>query len=486
MKYFLLSLLVIAINLSLYSQTKEFENDFELNLHHLRGAEADKFKKHKLNHFGQSTDKIDLQLNKYFVSEVLDVVDSVIVTKEGNSIEKYSYTYDNNGNWIVSSFRIWEDSSWVGYNNKYNYNENGFLVSEYRGCIKTMLNPTGNPMFIDVAIDSCYMYTYTYDSNGNTNSILCKKREDETNWVNYFRDAYTYDDNENMTSELRAIWEDTDWVNNMRDTYTYDDNGNMTSKLLEKWEGADWVNNMRDTYTYDNSGNITSKLRARWVGSDWEDKIRDAYTYDGNGNITSKLLERWLGTDWVEYWRHTYNYNNNGNMTLDLYEYWDGTNWVNSTRYTYTYDDNGSMTLFLPETWDDTNWINSNLNAYLTFRDTFGNYYSFSGIKIEVSYKTITEVEQENNNYFSYTLQQNYPNPFNPSTTISYSLPKAGFVQLKVYDLLGREVAVLVNKEQIKGNYKINFNASNLTSGIYFYKLQSGIFSDTKKLILLR
>ena len=86
----------------------------------------------------------------------------------------------------------------------------------------------------------------------------------------------------------------------------------------------------------------------------------------------------------------------------------------------------------------------------------------------------------------SYSLSQNYPNPFNPTTLINYSLPKSGFAQLKVYDMLGREVATLVNKEQSTGNYKIELNASHLTSGIYFYRLQSGSFTETKKFILLR
>lgn len=85
-----------------------------------------------------------------------------------------------------------------------------------------------------------------------------------------------------------------------------------------------------------------------------------------------------------------------------------------------------------------------------------------------------------------YELQQNYPNPFNPNTTISYSLPQSGFVQLKVYDMLGCEVANLVNEEQAIGNYKIEFIASNLSSGVYFYRLQSGGYVETKKLILLR
>ncbi|GIK61572.1 MAG: hypothetical protein BroJett017_24620 [Ignavibacteriota bacterium] len=95
---------------------------------------------------------------------------------------------------------------------------------------------------------------------------------------------------------------------------------------------------------------------------------------------------------------------------------------------------------------------------------------------------------------YNYELSQNYPNPFNPTTTISYSIQNAGEVSLKVYDMLGTEVASLVNENQEAGNYSLTFNAaelpsrsgSALTSGIYFYTLTSGNFMETKKLILLK
>jgi hypothetical protein len=86
----------------------------------------------------------------------------------------------------------------------------------------------------------------------------------------------------------------------------------------------------------------------------------------------------------------------------------------------------------------------------------------------------------------SFTLEQNYPNPFNPYTTIKYSIPSQSFVQLKVYDVLGNEIANLVNEEKLSGSYTVNFNASNIPSGVYFYKLQAGLFTETKKMILLR
>ena len=85
-----------------------------------------------------------------------------------------------------------------------------------------------------------------------------------------------------------------------------------------------------------------------------------------------------------------------------------------------------------------------------------------------------------------FSLSQNYPNPFNPTTNIKYSITKSGFVTLKVYNLLGQEVATLVNQNQRPGNYVVDFDASKLASGVYMYSIQAGNFNLTKKMILLK
>jgi Subtilase family/Secretion system C-terminal sorting domain/Csp protease B prodomain len=85
-----------------------------------------------------------------------------------------------------------------------------------------------------------------------------------------------------------------------------------------------------------------------------------------------------------------------------------------------------------------------------------------------------------------YELYQNYPNPFNPSTIIKYSIEKAGFVTLKIYDILGREIKTLINEKEPAGNYIVRFNAANLSSGVYFYSIHSGDFIQYKKMILLK
>lgn len=115
--------------------------------------------------------------------------------------------------------------------------------------------------------------------------------------------------------------------------------------------------------------------------------------------------------------------------------------------------------------------------------------YIFAGIDHGGVFKSInptTYIKEEDWVFTDYKLYQNYPNPFNPLTKINYSIPKSEYVQLKVYDLLGREIKSLLNNYQTTGTYELIFDGTLLPSGIYFYKIISGNYSDTKKMILLR
>jgi len=99
----------------------------------------------------------------------------------------------------------------------------------------------------------------------------------------------------------------------------------------------------------------------------------------------------------------------------------------------------------------------------------------------------LTAVQPVSNNIpDKFELSQNYPNPFNPATYINFSIPEQGIVKLTIYDLLGREHAVLVNENLVAGTYKVNFDASGLASGVYFYKIQTNGFTDIKKMMLVK
>lgn len=193
----------------------------------------------------------------------------------------------------------------------------------------------------------------------------------------------------------------------------------------------------------------------------------------------------------------------------------DKSEWGNSIEIT---PDNGYIMTGMTETygpgfWDvwvvrtdslgDTLWTKTfgdlTIDVGYSINKTFDNGYvigGYGGSYVSNTYdgyimrlgpeKPVTVEDNENDLPNEYRLYQNYPNPFNPTTTVGYTIPISGFVQLKVYNVLGQEVAMLVNQSQAVGKYSTQFDASNLPSGVYFYKLESGDFVKVNKMLLLR
>jgi hypothetical protein len=114
------------------------------------------------------------------------------------------------------------------------------------------------------------------------------------------------------------------------------------------------------------------------------------------------------------------------------------------------------------------------------------NVYVVGGNTAKINQGGVTSLSDDKLTPVGFILEQNYPNPFNPSTTISFSIPSAGFTSLIVYDILGNEVTTLLSEVKPTGEYRITFDASALKSGVYFYTLHTNNFTSTKKMILLK
>ena len=143
----------------------------------------------------------------------------------------------------------------------------------------------------------------------------------------------------------------------------------------------------------------------------------------------------------------------------------------------------------------DQKWIDCRGPFLFANMDIIGNYiFTGSLLGAGIGYTTvsnfITSVKALDNSPNSFNLCQNYPNPFNPTTTIKYSLPTGRqefqTVQLKVYDILGREITTLVNQKQKPGNYEVNWNGSEYSSGVYFYKLKVDNYTSVKKMMMTK
>jgi hypothetical protein len=289
---------------------------------------------------------------------------------------------------------------------------------------------------------------------------------DGSNWVNDWKELYTYDVNNNRIEYLDQEWAGSNWYNVYKQTSTYDTNNNKIEELWQDWDGSNWVNNWKNTHTYDVNNNLIEQFNQTWDGSNWVNSSLLAHTYDVNNNMIELLYQIWAGSNWVNYRKITYTYDTNNNMIEYLSQGWDGSNWVNSWWLTYTYDGNNNRIKELGQTWDGYSWVNEVKSIY--------------------SYIPITGIEQLTDGVKTYSLSNNYPNPFNPATSIQFTISSKQFVSLKVYDVLGNEIATLVNEEKSIGSYQIEFDATILSSGVYFYRIQAGSFVESKKMVIIK
>ena len=381
--------------------------------------------------------------------------------------------------------------------------------------------------------------TYTVDANGYR---LCMVVEVWVNgqWQNFYRKTYTYDGSGNQLSDLYEYWLNDRWYSLWCYTYTYDENGNQLSKWYGQWGGDHWMDAWRYTYTYDAKGNRLTELYEEPIdGAQWGKRWRGTYTYDADGNNLCYLVEYWVDSQWVISQRKTYTYDAKGSRLTELYEFVENGQWRNAYISTYTYDVGGNMLTWLLEYWAADQLVKGYLETHKydahgnlvsawfnTWRDSSwtpmeyygtgdgfgvidgaGNYYSYIGYTFTLSYKlpsrsiSLGIAPDKRTAPATPFLDQNYPNPFNPTTEIQFTIINRRLTIVKVYDVLGRDVATLVNEVKEPGAYTVEFDGSNLASGVYLYRLQvrpldsaigrdsksgAGDFVQTRKLLLLR
>jgi ligand-binding sensor domain-containing protein len=241
-------------------------------------------------------------------------------------------------------------------------------------------------------------------------------------------------------------------------------------KGLAKYDGINWT-----VYDTSNSGlpdNGVNCLAIDLTGNIW------VGTWDEG-------LAKYDGTNWTIYNTSNSGLPNNVVKCLNIdgsENIWIGTRGGGLAKY-----DGENWTVYntsnsgLPSNWVDYLAIDENGNKWIGTNGGGLAVFNEGGIV------SVKKLEKKDGHYpDKFILSQNYPNPFNPSTTIKYSLPKQSYVTLKVYDILGREIEILVTEEKPAGVYEINWNASKLSSGVYFYQLKAGDYVSTKKMILLR
>jgi hypothetical protein len=405
----------------------------------------------------------------------------------------YGYKYSGKGDILSDCFFIQNgfflDSVVSVSGNKtysFEYNEQGKLKRDINFyTFDTLVTQNGRPRFIHEPGSRDYYYAVggDIDSVGYghwTNNV----------WVNDFSGfKYHYSSDGKIAS---VIYSDKDSVTRV-DQNSYDSTGNLI--LNRVISSVDTTFNSRE---YDSLNRVTlRKIYYSENSSNYPYITQYIYQYDSSGNINCTYTVISNGDSVLGGWNYSFQFDSTGKAVDEIFVAAPG----DTLDIAFNYDGSGRILKMGTVVWfhyntdgnlDSLANVHSVFCGYLgntaTVLDSYGNTISMqiSGVYNFYYSQKVTGVKTSKVNNRTFALSQNYPNPFNPATTITYKLPAAGWVTLKVYDILGREVQTLVNNRQVAGSHSVAFNASRLTSGTYFYRLQAGSSTETRKLVLLK
>ena len=279
-----------------------------------------------------------------------------------------------------------------------------------------------------------------------------------------------------IASLLRSVSENS-WVT----LYTAPSGINLTKVAFHD-------NNTGVLISRDNNNPVYTLLRTSNGGANWSNQtppVSDAL-YEiqllpsGSGMIqcaNNKILRT---TNFSQSWELRYN---NGPVNLKFVKMLNDYNWYGLTTFgQFAKSTDAGLTWLAASTG-----ASQNLNAVQFLDQNTGYIVGDSGTVLKTTNGGLTFINNITENLpQSYSLSQNYPNPFNPVTNIGFRVADFGLVKLTIYDILGKEIAIIVNEEKQPGSYNIDWDASNYRSGVYFYKLESKDFSESKKMVLIK
>ncbi len=305
-------------------------------------------------------------------------------------------------------------------------------------------------------------FTYEYNSMRNL-TLLFYQTWDGSEWINTQKTIFTYLNDTLLSEQLIQNWADSIWTNVQKVKFEYDNNGNLKEQKTSLWDSVDWADNNRETREYNDKGNLAEVVYDTWNSENWENTGKNLYTYNDKDLVVEIVNMQWSDGAWIPNVRVNIDYNDNDRQVYIVRKMWQNQDWQNYSQSFYQYENNEWLNEFRKQFWSDGNWSNDKLIVY---------DYNRTGV-------------DENDKSFCSNLTGS-PNPFRETTTISYYVEVPGYSEINIYDQLGNFVMSLDKGWKAQGSRNIVFDASSLTQGVYYCKIQIGKIVLTEKLLMIK
>ncbi len=332
-------------------------------------------------------------------------------------------------------------------------------------------------------------YLYTYTDSGQISGYILQKT---TDWMNSVKRDYEYDSQNRLVSETHSVWKDDEWRKNWKNVFQYTPDGKLLQKIEYGWSiydpspedgpgniidisydkfGRLLYDYMRFTYNYNENGLLEEIYIDYQEGEDYRLDTRNTYTYNTDNRIIEERHSAYRDGQWNDSYVITFSYNARGLLHDYKEQYMIKGALRYTTRLEYTYGDDGRLESALESV--------NNSETGQDWRPSKNHLYSYTNEPVHVEMDDTEQLPEP-------VTIRNYPNPFNPVTTIEYSLKTTSFLSITVYNAYGQQVAVLKNEVHEPGIYSLEWDASNMPSGVYFCRLTAGTFEQTRKMTLVK
>jgi len=336
-------------------------------------------------------------------------------------------------------------------------------------------------------------FAILYDNNGRVKELNYLNKENDS-WSLYSKTEYLTDANGFGDTINTYLLKDDQLEKTGIISFVKSEDGKTIESIGSySTDSTGFIALIKLVYKLDDQGKLKTyeSYDYSFVNKDWVHKFDYYFEYNASNNLTVRYLQSFV-TGML--FKTEYHYLADGR--LDYYELTQkvGDIYIQGSKSIFGYDDKLNLNNFVSQTFEGNEYVEKTKQIY--YNDEFGNplsieYFYFENGEMKLkeindfTYSSITSVTDKAEAQ-SFDLSGNYPNPFNPNTVISFNIRTTGFVELKVFDSLGREIKTLLSQTVSKGNYQIPFDGKDLTSGIYIYQLKSGKSIQTGKMTLLK